>query len=76
MNRVSSTAFWSPEGRKMSDSTDRERVKYGFDRASNRVWRESTVASGGQDEFYTYDGLYEVKTLDRGMCVVLTTQML
>jgi RHS repeat-associated protein len=52
--------------RKTSDSTDRERVKYGFDRASNRVWRENTVASGGQNEFYTNDGLYQVKSLARG----------
>jgi len=46
--------------------TDKERVKYGFDRASNRQWRQNTVAGTGQDEFYTYDGLYQVKTLDRG----------
>ena len=52
--------------RKTSDSTDRERVKYGYDRASNRQWRQNTVAGTGQDEFYTYDGLEQVKTLDRG----------
>jgi RHS repeat-associated protein len=43
-----------------------ERVKYGFDAASNRVWRQNTVAGTGQDEYYTYDGLYQVKTLQRG----------
>jgi len=52
--------------RKTSDNTDRERVKYGFDRAGNRVWRQNTVAGTGQDEYYTYDGLYQIKTLDRG----------
>jgi RHS repeat-associated protein len=52
--------------RKTSDSTDRERVKYGYDRAGNRRWRQNTVAGTGQDEFYTYDGLEQVKTLDRG----------
>jgi RHS repeat-associated protein len=52
--------------RKTSDNTDRERVKYGFDRASNRQWRQNTVAATLQDEYYTYDGLYQVKNLDRG----------
>lgn len=52
--------------RKTSDNTDRERVKYGYDRASNRQWRQNTVAVTGQDEYYTYDGLSQVKTLDRG----------
>jgi RHS repeat-associated protein len=52
--------------RKTSDNTDRERLKYGYDRASNRKWRQNTVASTGQDEYYTYDGLYQVKALQRG----------
>lgn len=52
--------------RKTSDNTDRERVKYGFDRVSNRIWRQNTVAGTGQDEFYTYDTLNQVKTLKRG----------
>ena len=51
---------------KTSDGTPRERVQYGYDPASNRVWRKNLVASGGQDEFYTYDGLYQLATLDRG----------
>ena len=53
--------------RKDSDNTDRERVKYGYDRASNRQWPENTVAGTGQDEYYTYNVLYQVKTLDRGV---------
>ncbi len=52
--------------RKTSDNTDRERVKYGFDRVSNRIWRQNTVAGTGQDEFYTYDTLNQIKTLKRG----------
>jgi RHS repeat-associated protein len=52
-----------------SSSTDLERVKYGYSEASNRVWRQNTVAEGlsaNQDEYYTYDGLYQIKTLQRG----------
>src|SRR6185436_17416278 len=43
--------------RKTSDDSDKERVKYGFDRASNRIWRQNVVAgsTGKQDEYYTYD---------------------
>jgi YD repeat-containing protein len=46
--------------------TDLERLKYGYDQASNRVWRQNTVAGTGQDEYYTDDGLYQLKTLQRG----------
>ena len=54
---------------KTSSGADLERVQYGFDRASNRVWRDNTVAdalSSHQDEFYTYDGLHQLLTLQRG----------
>ena len=54
---------------KVSSGVDLERVKYGYSRASNRVWRDNTVAdatSANQDEYYTYDGLYQVQNLDRG----------
>jgi len=51
---------------KTSDGTHRERLQYGFDRASNRQWRDNLVAAGGQDEYYSYDGLYQLKTLKRG----------
>lgn len=50
----------------VQNTTDKERVKYGYDRASNRQWRQNTVAGTGQDEYYTYDGLYQVSTLKRG----------
>ena len=54
---------------KDSSGADLERVEYGFDRASNRVWRDNPVAdalSAKQDEFYTYDGLNQLLTLQRG----------
>jgi len=31
-----------------------------------REWRDNLVASGGQDEYYTYDALNRLKTLKRG----------
>ena len=49
-----------------SSGADIERVDYGFTAASNRQWRQNRVASGGQDEFYQYDGLYQVADLQRG----------
>jgi len=54
---------------KDSTGADLERVEYGFDRVSNRVWRNNTVAnalSANQDEYYTYDGLNQLLTLQRG----------
>ena len=52
-------------------SEDRDRFKYGYDRASNRTWKENTVSKSLStpvylDEFYTYDGLHRLKTFDRG----------
>jgi YD repeat-containing protein len=46
-----------------------ERTQYGYDQAGNRLWRDNLVAnvtSANQDEFYTYDGLYQLKRLQRG----------
>ena len=51
---------------KTSDGTHRERVQYGFDRASNRQWRDNLVGTSNQDEYYLYDNLYQLKTLKRG----------
>jgi len=44
---------------------DRDRYKYGYDRASNRTYRENTTTSA-KDEFYTYDGMHRLKNMDRG----------
>lgn len=52
-----------------STSADVDRIKYGFDRASNRTWRQNPVATaaGAQfDEFYTNDGLQRLKDMERG----------
>ena len=46
-------------------SADRDRYTYGYDRASNRLYRENTTASG-KDEFYSYDGVNRLETFDRG----------
>src|SRR5580658_9516958 len=46
--------------------TDLERVQYGYDQASNQVWRHNTVAATGQDQYYSNDGLYQMKQLQRG----------
>ena len=44
-----------------------ERIQYGFDRASNRQWRDNLVAgSNYQDEYYNYDGLNQLQMLTRG----------
>ncbi len=59
--------------RRVKGFNDLERLMYGAtcpvlagNRASNRIWRENTVANGGRDEFYSYDGLYQVTELARG----------
>jgi RHS repeat-associated protein len=50
-------------------SADVDRIKYGYDRASNRIWRENTVAtslSANFDELYSNDGLQRLKDMQRG----------
>ena len=50
-------------------TSDLERVQYGYDRASNRMWRAKPVATAlsvKQDEFYTNDGLYQLPTRQQG----------
>ena len=42
------------------------RIQYGFDRNSNRTFRNDLVAGTGQDEYYSYDNLNQLKTLQRG----------
>ena len=48
------------------DSAILDRFQYGYDRAGNRRWKQNLAASSGQDEFYGYDGLYQVKSFARG----------
>ncbi len=55
--------------RDYGSSADAVRIKHGYDRASNRLWRQDTVAAANSvdlDELYTYDGMYQLATLDRG----------
>jgi len=45
--------------RDYGSSTDAVRIKHGYDRAGNRLWRVAPVAASygkNFDEFYTYDG--------------------
>ena len=42
------------------------RVDYGYDQDNNRQWRNNLAAGTGQDEYYTYDGLQRLLTLQRG----------
>jgi RHS repeat-associated protein len=46
-----------------------DQFKYGFDLASNRLWRQNVVANSlgkNFDELYAYDGLYQLKDMQRG----------
>ena len=48
-------------------SADADRVKYGYDRAGNRTFREQTVdTNSNHDEFYQYDQIDRLKQMDRG----------
>jgi RHS repeat-associated protein len=46
-------------------SADRDRYTYGYDRNSNRQWKQNTVGST-LDEFYTYDNLNRLTVMKRG----------
>jgi len=50
-------------------STDVDRIKYGYDRNGNRLWRENTVAASygkNFDELYGYDLIDRLKEMGRG----------
>jgi hypothetical protein len=50
-------------------STDAVRIKHGYDRAGNRLWREDPVAAANSkdfDELYGYDGMYQLTSMQRG----------
>jgi RHS repeat-associated protein len=52
-----------------ASSTDADRIKYGYDRIGNVLYRENTVASapGAKfDELYQYDAIHRLKHMDRG----------
>ncbi|MBI1370440.1 MAG: hypothetical protein GC162_17530 [Planctomycetes bacterium] len=48
---------------------DRVHLQYGYDRNSNRLWRENPVASGfssPQDQLYAYDPINRLVNMQRG----------
>ena len=54
---------WSDYGA----SGDVDRIKYGYDRASNRTYREQTCdPNSHHDEVYTYDDINRLTDFDRG----------
>ena len=49
--------------------TDIDRINYGYDRNSNRLWRESNLSTtndDNEDELYTYDTLNRLTNVKRG----------
>jgi RHS repeat-associated protein len=53
--------------RNVTGNTDLSRVRYGYDRASNRTWRANpTDASSHHDWLYAYDGLQRLEDAERG----------
>jgi YD repeat-containing protein len=46
-------------------SSDVDRYQYGYDRASNRSYRQNTLTTD-KDEYYSYDGVYRLRVADRG----------
>lgn len=54
-----------------ASNTTLDQIKYGYDRASNRIWRENTVAKTQTtpkyfDELYGYDGSNRLIQMERG----------
>lgn len=59
-------SYWYDYG----SSSDVDRIQYGYDRNSNRIYRENVVAdtlSKRFDELYDYDGINRLKAMQRGM---------
>ncbi|NQV28345.1 MAG: hypothetical protein HQ518_28665, partial [Rhodopirellula sp.] len=58
-------SYWYDYG----SSSDVDRIKYGYGRSGNRLWRENVVArslSKEFDELYTYDAVHRLKDMSRG----------
>ncbi len=52
-----------------ASGTDKDRYAYGYDYASNRLWRENALTHASANKFdwaYTYDGLHRLADADRG----------
>ncbi len=64
LGRVKDSRWYST-----STNDDLSRIQYGYDRASNRIWRKNPIATANSAEYdwlYTYDGLQRLKTANRG----------
>jgi len=48
-----------------NSGTDLDRFAYGYDRDSNRLWKENLVVSAAS-ELYSYDGLNQLESFRRG----------
>jgi len=46
--------------------TDLDRYQYGYDRNSNRLWKQNMVATSGFDEQYTMDAINRLTQMKRG----------
>lgn len=49
--------------------SDIDRYKYGYDKNSNRVWKNNVLGAAvaaGLDEFYSYDSLNRLTAMQRG----------
>jgi RHS repeat-associated protein len=58
-------SYWRDYG----SSADVDRIKYGYDRNGNRLWRENPVATANSaffDELYQYDRIDRLKHMERG----------
>ena len=53
--------------RDRDSGTPIERVKYGYDRVGNRIWRENASLPQGADELYAYDGMNQLIDVQRGV---------
>jgi RHS repeat-associated protein len=56
-------------GNGTGSNVDVDRIRYGYDRAGNRMWRENPVATSFSkefDEIYSYDALHRLKDMARG----------
>jgi hypothetical protein len=70
-NHIRPTSVTYPSGRTIAydyaGSADVARIKYGYDRASNRTYREVvTDPNDAHDEPYGYDGTHRLSDFDRG----------
>jgi len=51
-------------------AADLVHLEYGYDRVSNRTWREDLIAQSNSkdfDELYAYDGMHRLQDMQRGL---------